>query len=120
MKPGFANISSMPLIECFSLLCFHHSVDVLLLFSSVHSSIHNSGNTRHVFFPPSRLFVFVAFAISSVWSKCTVTTLNTLAPSACLINVKHLLGNRDVNDWLKNDKKGLILWSRIHLGNFSI
>lgn len=66
MKPGFSNISSMPLIECFfPSSVFHHSVDVLLLFSSVHSSIHNSNrkNTLHLF---SWLFVFVV-----AWIPCT-------------------------------------------------
>lgn len=34
----------------FFLLCFHHSADVLLLFSSIHSSINNSnhGKTQHL------------------------------------------------------------------------
>lgn len=65
MKPGFVNISSMPLTECFSLLCFHHSVDVLLLFSSVHSSIHNSNweSTRHPF--PVCLYLLPSFFVIS-------------------------------------------------------
>lgn len=70
MKPGFSNISSMPLIECFSLLWFHHSVDVLLLFSSVHSSIHNSNqeNTQHLF-PVCLYLLLRIFVISFICTQ---------------------------------------------------
>lgn len=49
-KTDFSNISSLLLIKCFSLRCFHHAADVLLLFSFVHSSINNSNqeNTQHL------------------------------------------------------------------------
>lgn len=65
MKPVLSNISSMPLIECFSLLCFHHTVDVLLLFSSVHSAIHNLNQENKTSY--SLLFVF--FVISFICTQ---------------------------------------------------
>lgn len=41
MKSGFSNVSSMPLIDCVFPSSVFITVDDLLLFSSVHSTIHN-------------------------------------------------------------------------------